>query len=162
MAAGDRTCDDGTVRLVPQRVLPAWIDRNGHMNEARYLAVVSAATDGFLDGIGAGASHVAAGHGFFTVETHLRHLGQAFAGDLLCPALRVLWRDARRLHVFVTLSRGDGVIATAEQMLIHVDIAAGRACAMPDALGERLDHLIAQQAALPRPDGAGRAVGQPR
>jgi carnitine 3-dehydrogenase len=148
--------------LARLQVLPSWIDYNGHMTEGRYLLACSEVTDVLLRLIGAGLDYVAAGRSYYTAETHLIHLGEARAGDLLTGTLQILAADAKRLHVFVTLSVGDRPVATLEQMLLHVDMAAGRAAPADPAVLARLRPLAAAQAALPRPPGAGRHVGQPR
>ena len=51
------------------------------MNEARYLQAFADATDAFLRLIGVDAGYLAAGGSYFTVETHIRHLGEARAGE---------------------------------------------------------------------------------
>jgi carnitine 3-dehydrogenase len=45
-------------------------------------------------------------------------------------------------------------------MLLHVDMAAGRAVAAPAAILDRLLPIARAHAALPRPEAAGRHVGQ--
>ena len=53
------------------------------------------------------------------------------------------------------------LLATAENMQLHVDTGAGRAGpAAPEVL-ERLRPIAAAQAALPAPEGAGRAIAMP-
>jgi carnitine 3-dehydrogenase len=148
--------------LAQLRVLPSWIDYNGHMTEGRYLLACSEVTDALLRLIGAGLDYVAAGRSYYTAETHLIHLGEARAGDLLTGVLQILAADAKRLHVFVTLTIGDRPVATLEQMLLHVDMATGRVVPADPAVFARLIPLAAAQAALARPPAAGRHVGQPR
>ena len=72
------------------QVLPGWIDYNGHMTESRYYFANSETVDAFLRLIGAGMEYVAAGHSFYSAETHIRHLGEARLGDRLTgtPAAR--------------------------------------------------------------------------
>ncbi len=150
------------LRLHAARVLPEWIDYNGHMTEHRYLQVFGDATDALLRFIGADAAYVAAGHSYYTVETHLRHLAQARVDEALEVATQLLSADAKRLHLFHILQRpADGaVLATAEHLLLHVDAAAGRACpAAPEMLAHVLCIAVAHRA-LPRPAAAGRHVGQ--
>ncbi len=146
--------------MARMQVLPGWIDYNGHMTESRYLFASSETTDAFLRYIGAGMDYVAAGNSYYTAETHIMHLGEAKLGDRLTGSLQVLGADEKRLHVFVRIERGGQVVATLEQMLLHVDMNAGRACpAAPDVLA-RLMPIAEAHRALPRPDAAGRHVGQ--
>ena len=77
---------------------------------------------------------------YFTVESHLSHLREALLGDRLAVTTQVLDCDARRLHVFHSLWReGDGaLLATAEQLFLHVDTVARRAApAAADGAGAR-------------------------
>lgn len=141
-------------------VQPGWIDYNGHMTEFRYLQVLADATDAFLSLIGAGPEYAAGGHSFFTVETHLRHLAEAHAGDRLAVTTRLLGHDVRRFHLFHELHRSaDGtVVATSEHMLVHVDTDAGRAAPAADAVLDILTKLAADQRELPTPEAAGRRI----
>ena len=138
----------------------AWIDYNGHMTEWAYLKVFGDTTDVLLAKIGAGPDYVAAGHSFYTVESHLRHLGQARLGEAIRATTQILGADAKRLHIFHTMTGADGsVIATAEHMLLHVDAAADRAAPMLPAVAAAVAALVEAQAKLERPAAAGRAIG---
>jgi carnitine 3-dehydrogenase len=150
------------LEMARMTVLPSWIDYNGHMTESRYLFACSETTDAFLRLIGADLDYVRGGHSYYTAETHILHRGEARAGEALTGSVQVLAADDKRLHLFVTLARGDGVVATIEQMLLHVDMAAGRACPAAPQVLARLRPIAEAHAALPRPEGAGRCVGQRR
>ena len=141
-------------------VQPDWVDYNGHMTEARYLDVLASATDAFLRHVGLDAEYLAAGHSLFTVETHIRHLAEARAGEHLSVATQVLGADEKRLHLFHTVTGEDGPVATGEHLLLHVDADAGRVCPMLEPVAARTAAAAAAHAALPRPEGAGRSVGQ--
>jgi carnitine 3-dehydrogenase len=151
---------DGLLQLHDAIVTAEWIDYNGHMTEYRYLQVLADATDAFLARIGADPAYVAAGQSYYTVESHLRHLGEAHAGDRLSVTTRLLGHDEKRLHLFHELRRSgeEALVATGEHMLLHVDAAAGRAApAGADVLAE-LGRIAAGQAGLPVPRGAGRRI----
>ena len=81
---------DGLLHLHEVIVAPEWIDYNGHMTEYRYLQVLADTTDVFLPLIGAGGDYAASGSSFYTVETHIRHLGEARAGDRLTVSTQLL------------------------------------------------------------------------
>ncbi len=117
----------GRWRLIDTRVPAAWIDYNGHMTEHRYLQLFGETTDALLRLIGVDMDYVAGGHSYYTVETHLRHLGEARLGESLSTTCQILSADEKRLHVFHRIRVGEREIATAEQMLLHVDSEAGRA-----------------------------------
>jgi carnitine 3-dehydrogenase len=157
--AGPKT-DEAPLRLLT-RVVPAeFIDYNGHVQESRYLQLFSEATDTLLRVIGVDTAYLARGHSYFTVETHISHVGQLVAGDQAQVTTQLLGFDDKRLHVFHVMT-GEGSpdpVATAEQMLVHVDSAAGRSAPAPEAIRSRLAGLADAHAALPVPPGAGRGI----
>jgi carnitine 3-dehydrogenase / betainyl-CoA thioesterase len=157
-APGPADLGAAPLRLHTARVPPEWVDYNGHAHESRYLQVFGDTTDALLRAIGVDAAYVAERGSYYTVETHLSHLGQARAGDELSATTHVLGHDAKRLHVFHTLHRGEEVVATAEQMLLHVDARTGRAGPAADAVLARLAGIAAAHAGLERPARAGRAI----
>ncbi len=150
---------DAPLRLHETAVAKEWADYNGHMTESAYLLVVGDGADAFFRYVGVDEDYRAAGRSLFTAETHLRHLGQARVGDRLRLSLQVLGVDAKRLHIAHEIRSDSGVLlATAEQLLLHVDLAAGRAAPFPAEVAGRLAAIRAAHAALPRPDYAGRSI----
>lgn len=147
--------------LTMHRTIPAdWTDYNGHMNEARYLQAFSDASDRLMTLVGVDAAYIAAGQSCFTAETHIRHLGEASAGDEIVVTTRVLLAEGKRLHLWHEIYVANALIATGEQMLIHVDLATRRARAPTPEVVARLNELAANHGALPLPEGIGRFVGQ--
>jgi acyl-CoA thioester hydrolase len=153
---------DSPLRLHETAVAAEWADYNGHMTESAYLLVVGDGADAFFRYVGVDDDYRAAGRSLFTAETHLRHLGQARTGDPLRLSLHVLGVDAKRLHIAQEISSDSGaVLATAEQLLLHVDLAAGRATPFPAKIAARLVQIRIAHAALPRPGYVGRAIEPP-
>jgi len=146
------------------RVEPDWIDYNGHMTESRYLHVFGDSSDALFRYVGIDADYHAAGKSYYTVETHIMNLREIGAEAPLHTTTQILAVDDKRLHIFHRLyASGDEILlATAEQMLLHVDTGAGRTVPAEAPILERLHRIAAAQAALPKPDGAGRFVGAPR
>jgi carnitine 3-dehydrogenase len=147
-----------TARQVP----PDWTDYNGHMNEARYLQAFADATDAFLRLIGVDAGYIENGGSYFTVETHIRHLGEARAGEPIATDTQVIEGRGRRLRLFHRLTSGDRLLATGEHMLIHVSLATRAASDPGAAVAAKLAAIARDHAEVPAPEGLGRAVGQPR
>jgi len=154
---------DGRLLTISTPVQPEWIDYNEHMTEYCYLKLFGDATDVVLAKIGAGPDYVAAGHSWYTVETHIRHLGQARLGEPIEVRTRVLAADTKRLHLFheMVSRKQDAVIATAEHMLVHVDAKAEKSAPAPEAMRGKAQALVAGQAHLPLPDGVGRQIRMP-
>lgn len=146
--------------MAHMQVLPGWIDYNGHMTESRYLFAGSETCDAFLRLIGSDIEYVKGGHSYYTAESHVTHRGEAKLGDALVGTLQVLHADEKRLHLWMSLERDGVAMATVEQMLLHVDMAAGKAVAAPAAILDRLLPIAEAHKALPRPAAVGRFVGQ--
>ena len=143
-----------------RHVPPDWVDYNGHVHESRYLQLFADATDALLGSVGVDAGYLADGGSYFTVETHLSHLRQLEAGDRVHVSTQVLDSDDKRLHVFHVLRREaeDEPVATAEQMLLHVDTENGCAAPVREPVRGRVAELTRQHATLPRPERAGRSI----
>lgn len=149
------------LQLIAREIPPDWIDYNGHVHESRYLQLFADATDGLLRLLGVDAGYLERGGSYYTVESHIMHLGQLVAGERVHVTTQVLGWDEKRLHLFHLLRRDDeeDAIATAEQMLLHVDTAAGRAAPVRDDVRSRLAALADAHDSLPRPERAGRRIG---
>ncbi|WP_227284815.1 MULTISPECIES: thioesterase family protein [Paracoccaceae] len=145
-----------------RQVPPDWVDYNGHMNEAHYLTAFSHATDRLLLWAGMDADCVAQGHSVFTVETHIRHLGEVDIGTRIVVTTRVIDGGGKRLHVWHEMRSRGALVATGEQMLLHVDLATRRPAAPRADVGAVLARATQAHAGLPAPEGMGRAVGDPR
>ena len=153
--------DGGLLRLHRARVVPDWIDYNGHASESTYLRVAGQATDLLLGLVGIDEEYLRDHGSFYTVETHLRHLGQAAEGDLIEVVTQVLGADEKRLHVCHRVVRGDETLAIAEQMLLHVDAATGRAGPAAAEVLAAVRRLADGHAELPWPEGMGRRIEMP-
>ncbi|MEO6626851.1 MAG: thioesterase family protein [Burkholderiaceae bacterium] len=143
-------------------VLPQWVDYNGHMSESCYLLVMGDSSDAFFRFIGVDEQYRdAGGHSLYTVQTHLHNLREVGLGEPLRLTLQLLDADEKRLHIFHSMFHvvsGD-LLATGEQMLVHVHMREGRAAPMPQELYQRVLEIRAAHAALPRPAQAGQAIG---
>ena len=146
--------------VLQTQVRPEWIDYNGHLTDSRYVQIFGNGVDALYRKIGADAAYRAAGKMFYTVECHVVHLGEAKVGEPLYLTTQILSLDAKRLHLFHRLHRSsdNALLATGEQMHLHVDTAAAKASPMDPAVYHAL-HVIAQtQASLPAPPQAGRRI----
>jgi carnitine 3-dehydrogenase len=138
-------------------VLPAWVDYNHHMTEAAYLTAVGWASDALFSYIGDDDAYRAAGHSFYTTETHIAYLREAAEGAPLRIATRVLGVDRKRLHIYHEMFRGNdqSLLATSEQMLVHVDMHAARGVAILPDVRAALDAIAVAHSTLPPAARAG-------
>lgn len=110
-----------------------WIDYNGHLNDAGYAVLLSAANEVVLAHLGLSQDYrVATGRALYTAESHIRYLAEARRGDTIEAASLLAAADAKRLRLQTLLRRGDGLpVASGEYLYLHVDPAAGGVTAMP-------------------------------
>jgi carnitine 3-dehydrogenase len=150
----------GPLRLVDSVVRAEWIDYNRHMTDFRYGQLFGDAMDALYRHVGVDAAYRARGHMYYSVESHVLHKGEARDGDSLYVTTQLLAVDEKRLHVLHRLHRGrdDALIATGEQMHLHVDTAAGKAAPVDPTVRSRLDAILKLHATLPRPPEAGRSI----
>jgi carnitine 3-dehydrogenase len=150
----------GSPIVLRTTVHPEWVDYNGHAHESAYMRMFGDATDALLALVGIDAAYLTGVGSYFTVESHLCHLQQATAGQELEVATRVLGWDEKRLHVFHELrGAGEGEpVATAEQMLLHVSAATGRAGPAADPIAARVAEIGTAHAAIEPPPQAGRRI----
>jgi acyl-CoA thioester hydrolase len=146
----------------------AWVDYNGHLNDAYYLVIFSYATDALMGMIGLDhAGRKALGHTMYTLEVHLNYVQEVHEGVDVEVRTQILGADAKRVHVFNTLHRQvDGtLLATNEQMLTNIDVSnvetGPKTAPFAPPVAALLLPLAQAHASLPRPANAGRSITLP-
>jgi carnitine 3-dehydrogenase len=149
-------------RLLESTVLPAWIDYNGHMTEFRYVQVFSDSCEALLRRVGLHDDYVAGGHSYYTAETHNQFYDEVGANEPYYTTAQILMADAKRLHVFYRMhaTADDRLLATLEAMYLHVNTQSGKVVAADSAATTKLMAMTTAHAGLPKPEAAGRFVGQ--
>lgn len=140
----------------------AWVDYNGHLNQAYYSVLFDRAIDHALMAAGLGPDYVAQRNAsYMTVENHLCFVRELLQTDTVRVASRVLDVDDKRLHLFCEMHHAtDGWLScTSEWMFLHVDMQARRTAAWPPDVREQLEAMKRAALAMPRPERAGRRIG---
>ena len=149
-------------RLHEVTVSAEWTDYNHHLTESAYLLIMGDSSDAFFRTFGVDDAYRSDGHSLYTVETHLRNLREAREGERLGLTIQVLGTDDKRLHILHEMYGTEGrLLATAEQMILHVDMRAGRATPFPEHIARGLGEITAAHAALPVPGYVGRSIRIP-
>jgi carnitine 3-dehydrogenase len=110
--SGHRPWDPQAVIAAPlqlhqTRVLPEWVDYNGHMSESCYLLAFGDSTDAFFRFVGIDETYRdVGGHSFYTVETHLHNLREVALAAPLRLSLQLLDMDDKRVHLFHAMQQG--------------------------------------------------------
>lgn len=143
--------DTGQQITTINRTVPIdWTDYNGHMNESRYGQVFSDAADEIMQLIGADQDYVDAGYSYFTVDIQISFLRETTAGQSFSVVSQILQGQGKKLRLAHQMKDTAGeLIATAEQLLLHVSLTTRRACKPSDAVRDRLQALALRHAAIP-------------
>ncbi|MDE2304069.1 MAG: carnitine 3-dehydrogenase [Gammaproteobacteria bacterium] len=152
------------LRLLDTVVRPEWVDYNAHMTDYRYMMLMGDAMDALYRLAGLDEAYRKAGGMYYDVETHVRFLREVKSGEPVYVTTQVLALDEKRLHVFHRLHRrhDDQLIATGEQMHLHVDTAAAKAAPVAPGVRARLERIRKAHSALPVPAESGARVGGAR
>jgi acyl-CoA thioester hydrolase len=144
-----------------QSVLPEWIDANGHMNVAFYLRAFDLAFDESYERIGLTPAHrEQTGGSTFAAEMHLTYQRELMQGDPLRVTTQLVAFDAKRMHWLQCMYHGGAgyLAATAEWLILYVELGARRVAAMPDHLQRRLAAIHAAHGQLATPPEVGRRI----
>ncbi len=147
------------------RVLPEWIDLNGHMNLAYYTVLFDYATDLLFETIGIGREYKdATGYGTFVVETHNRYESELLVGEEVRVASQILAFDNKRLHLAHEMFRlaDNRRAATQELMFLSIDLERRRVAPFLPEARARIAAAAAAHAGLARPLWVGRRLVMPQ
>ncbi|MHC8312366.1 thioesterase family protein [Pseudomonas sp. GT1P32] len=146
------------------RIIPDWVDYNGHLRDAFYLLIFSYATDALMDRLGMDSNNrEASGNSLFTLELHLNYLHEVKLDADVEVHTQIIAHDSKRLHLYHSLHLvgDDKELAGNEQMLLHVDLAGPRSAPFSEETLGKLQAIVAQQTDLPTPDYIGRVIAFP-
>jgi acyl-CoA thioester hydrolase len=138
--------ESGTTGIFSQYetdVLGEWLDYNGHMNDAAYALVLTAANEAFLDYAEIGAGYRAkTGCTMYTVEAHIYYLAEVRATDHLTARTVIAELAAKKLQLTTTQLRTDGQeAARGEFLYLHYDQRLEKVIPFPEAVFARLQKL---------------------
>jgi carnitine 3-dehydrogenase len=135
-----------TPMVTQRRMVPAdWTDMNGHMNEGRYGQLFSDASEVVMAHVGADEAYVGRGLSYFTVETTIKYLAETHAGEDIEVLTRVTEGGGKKLRCHHEMRRAeDGeVMATCDQLMLHVSLETRRTCEPPKDVAEKVAALVA-------------------
>jgi len=105
------------------KILPEWIDYNGHLRDAYYTVLLSYAIDEVMDQLGLDAAYRERTRcTLYTLELHIHYLHEVKSTDELTVSTSILDFDRKRIHAACdfTCPRVSEAVAAAEVMLLHV------------------------------------------
>ena len=151
---------DKPLDIYSAKVHSDWIDYNGHMSESFYLYAFGDASDALFQYIGIDNDYRLAGHSFYTVETHINYYLEASEKEPLEFSTQILGLDSKRLHIFHQMFHGESgdLLATTEQMLVHVDMNKAKASEIGQSVFRILQKIWSEHKKLPLPKQKGRVM----
>ncbi|MGY2341089.1 thioesterase family protein [Pseudomonas sp. SDO5532_S415] len=153
-----------TLTTYQTRIIPDWVDYNGHLRDAFYLLIFSYATDALMDRLGMDSNNrEASGNSLFTLELHLNYLHEVKLDAEVEVHTQIIAHDNKRLHLYHSLHLvGDTKeLAGNEQMLLHVDLAGPSSTPFSAVTLGKLQAMVAEQTDLPTPAYVGRVIALP-
>lgn len=147
-----------------ERVLPEWLDYNGHMNVAYFVMIFDHGTDAFYPLIGLGKPYrQRTGKSTFAVDTYITYQKELSVNEEVKVTTQLLGFDEKRVHYFHTMWHVEkGVqMATLEQLAVHVNLTTRKVEPMPEDAFHRLEQMWEKHKLLPRPREVGRTMRIP-
>ena len=144
-----------------QTVEPEWIDLNGHMNIAWYLTAFDRAFDESYGRMGFTPEALKkTGSTTFAAEMHITYQRELLEGDRLRIETQLIDFDSKRMHWVQAMYHAEQGYraATAEWLILHVDLRQRRVAPLPDSIRAELSAIRDAHASLPRPPETGRRI----
>jgi acyl-CoA thioester hydrolase len=146
------------------KVLPAWIDSNGHFNIAYYLHCFDLAFDRVFERFGFEHGMIAKQQAStFAAEMHLSFKRELFEGAPLRITSQLVDFDAKRCHFIQAMYHAEEgyLAATVEWLLLYIDMTQRKVTAMPASLQAHLARVLEAHRAVPLPGPVGRGISIP-
>jgi acyl-CoA thioester hydrolase len=143
-------------------VLPAYIDRNTHMNIGYYSVIFDQALDLPWDMLRLGFAGIGATErSSFALESHVTYQHELREGDPLDFTFQVIDFDTKRVHYFMTMlhARERWLAATSESISICIDMKTRRSTTWPEDRLAGVQALHEAHSGRPRPPEVGRSIG---
>ena len=157
----ERRTDEALIWSAPFDIALDWLDANGHLNMAYYHVMFDRTVDIALEALEFGVDYRNRQNAsIFNVETHVLYRQEVRGDDRVRVSVQLLGRDDKRLHVFQTMWRlaDNTLVASSESLFLHVHLGTRRVTAMPTAVCDALDRMIAHHAQAGMPENAGRRI----
>ena len=143
------------------KVLPEWIDINGHMNVAYYVLAFDHGVDTLWAQLGITDEYIETTQcSTFAVECHVTYQAELKEAEPFIVTSQILAYDEKRIHQFQRMYHAEEkfLAATAEWMNLHVDLTDRRVTPFPASVMTAMQEFANDQGVLPRPAEAGNTM----
>lgn len=144
------------------RVLPEWIDYNGHMNVAYYVVLQDHGADGFIALVGLGGDFMARYRlSTFAIDARIVYRRELLKDAPVRCYSHLIDYDEKRMQVGNYLAHGEEgwVAAYSEWIYVQVDMETRRTAPFRPETVARLAELHATHRLIPRPAALARPFG---
>ena len=144
-----------------KKVLPEWIDYNGHMNVAYYTLAFDDALDDFLDKIGIGEDYVTEfQNGPYALQANYHYLDELMVNEEFRVRIFLVGITEKCFHAAMEMfNENSGVVsAVCEQITMNVDLTLRKSNKYPDWVREKCDLMIKSQKGKPLPSQIGKSL----
>ncbi len=146
------------ISIATAKVLPEWIDINGHMNVAYYVLAFDIGVDEMWNQLGITSEYIETSQcSTFAVECHITYQHELKENEPFRITSQILAYDDKRIHQFQRMYHAEEnyLAATAEWMNLHVDLNSRRVTPFPLSVMSALKKFTERQGILPMPVEAG-------
>lgn len=144
------------------RVLPEYIDANGHMNVGYYTLLFDKALDLPWAKLGIYSEQLlVTGKSSFALESHITYQRELKLGDALQFKFLLLDYDPKRIHYFLQMYHAaqGHLAATYEQISICMDMKVRSSSTWSESALANIAALFELHRHRPRPPEVGRTIG---
>ena len=144
-----------------KKVLPEWIDYNGHMNVAYYTLAFDDALDDFLDKIGIGEDYVTEfQNGPYALQANYHYFDELMVNEEFRVRIFLVGITEKCFHAAMEMfNENSGVVsAVCEQITMNVDLTLRKSNKYPDWVREKFDLMIKSQKGKPLPSQIGKSL----
>ena len=155
------TSQSNGIAIASGKVLPEWIDINGHMNVAYYILAFDLAVDTLWAQLGITDEYIDTTQcSTFAVDCHVTYQAELKELEPYVVTSQILAYDEKRIHQFQRMYHAEKeyLAATAEWLNLHVDLTSRRVKPFPESILAVLQAYTAAQGVLPKPDEAGKTM----
>ena len=141
-------------------VEPTWLDYNQHMNVAYYSLVFDQASEGLVNDFGMDEAYRhSTQNSWMVLEAHLTYQNEACVGEKLRVESRIFDFSSKLAHLYQEMYRNEVLLATIEQMMVHVSLVTRRATPFTPKILQNISALHAYHSQLLLPAAVGRRIG---
>lgn len=143
------------------RVLPEWIDANGHLHDAHYLDIFNSGIKKLFSALGIGISFSHQGHSIFNLGFNVDFLKELMLDEPVRCTIQVVDWDHKRLHLYSELRHAetDVLCATAERLFMNISLDTRRSTDFHHEAYARIEALGNAHRVFGRPLSMGRTLG---